>query len=73
MEDFEIIQIGNKDSSNLILILPFSFEKIQLIPNLNEIINNYFIDDIDNIFVTNQIELDKQNDGHLLKFQKTTN
>lgn len=70
MEDFEIIQIGNKDKSNLILVLPFNLEQIQLIPNISNIINNYFIDDIENVFVTNQIELDKKNNGQFIKFYK---
>jgi len=66
--NIDTIRIGNINNSTLILIINLSYSKIKLIPNIKKIINEYFIDDIEYIYVTNQEEL--ANNGNTLKFSK---
>lgn len=68
--NINMIRIGNRDNSKLILSLDLPFSKIKLIPNLNLIVKDYFLDDIKIIYVTNKEELQKGLEGHLLKFTK---
>ena len=68
MENFEIIQIGNKDESGLIILLPYEFKKIALMPNLKEIANDYFISDINKVYFTNEEEI--KNNGNVIEILK---
>lgn len=68
--DIETIRIGNEDESSLIVLFDLEFDKFQFIPNLNQIINEYFLEDINYIYLTNQIELEKGDSGRVLFFTK---
>lgn len=67
MENFEIIQIGNKDDSGLIILLPYHFDKIKLM-DLKDIANEYFVSDINKVYFTNEEEI--KNNGHVIEFLK---
>ena len=67
MENFEIIQIGNKDDSGLIILLPYHFDKIKLM-DLKDIANEYFVSDINKVYFTNEEE-EKKN-GNAIEFLK---
>ncbi len=67
MENFEIIQIGNKDDSCLIILLPYEFKKIALMPNLKEIANEYFTNEEEVKKNGNAIEFLKPNEDSDLK------
>lgn len=66
MDDFEIIQIGNNEDSGIIILLPFEFDKIKLMPNLKDIANEYFISNINKVYITNKEEV--KNNGMVLEF-----
>lgn len=67
MENFEIIQIGNKDDSGLIILLPYHFDKIKLM-DLKDIANEYFVSDINKVYFTNEEEI--KNNGNAIEFLK---
>lgn len=67
MENFEIIQIGNKDDSGLIILLPYHFDKIKLM-DLKDIANEYFVSDINKVYFTNEEEI--KNNGKAIEFLK---
>lgn len=67
MENFEIIQIGNKDDSGLIILLPYHFDKIKLM-DLKDIANEYFVSDINKVYFTNEEEI--KNKGNAIEFLK---
>ena len=67
MENFEIIQIGNKDESGLIILLPYHFDKIKLM-DLKDIANEYFVSDINKVYFTNEEEI--KNNGNAIEFLK---
>ena len=67
MENFEIIQIGNKDDSGLIILLPYHFDKIKLM-DLKDIANEYFVSDINKVYFTNEKEI--KNNGNAIEFLK---
>lgn len=67
MENFEIIQIGNKDDSGLIILLPYHFDKIKLM-DLKDIANEYFVSDINKVYFTNEEEVKKN--GNAIEFLK---
>ena len=67
MENFEIIQIGNKDESGLIILLPYHFDKIKLM-DLKDIANEYFVSDINKVYFTNEEEIKKN--GKAIEFLK---
>lgn len=67
MENFEIIQIGNKDDSGLIILLPYHFDKIKLM-DLKDIANEYFVSDINKVYFTNEEEIKKN--GKAIEFLK---
>lgn len=67
MENFEIIQIGNKDDSGLIILLPYHFDKIKLM-DLKDIANEYFVSDINKVYFTNEEEVKKK--GNAIEFLK---
>ncbi len=67
MENFEIIQIGNKDDSGLIILLPYHFDKIKLM-DLKDIANEYFVSDINKVYFTNEEEVKKN--GKAIEFLK---
>ncbi len=59
LENFEIIQIGNKEDSGLIILLPYHFDKIKLM-DLKDIANEYFVSDINKVYFTNEEEVKKK-------------
>ena len=59
LENFEIIQIGNKDDSGLIILLPYHFDKIKLM-DLKDVANEYFVSDINKVYFTNEEEVKKK-------------
>lgn len=65
--NIETIRIGNENYSSLILLFDLEFNKIKFIPNLDKIIDNYFLEDIQYIYLTNEIEL--ENNGKVLLFE----
>jgi len=67
LENFEIIQIGNKDDSGLIILLPYHFDKIKLM-DLKDIANEYFVSDINKVYFTNEEEI--KNNGKAIEFLK---
>ena len=67
LENFEIIQIGNKDDSGLIILLPYHFDKIKLM-DLKDIANEYFVSDINKVYFTNEEEVKKK--GNAIEFLK---
>ncbi len=67
MENFEIIQIGNKEDSGLIILLPYHFDKIKLM-DLKDIANEYFVSDINKVYFTNEEEI--KNNGNAIEFLK---
>lgn len=67
MENFEIIQIGNKEDSGLIILLPYHFDKIKLM-DLKDIANEYFVSDINKVYFTNEEEI--KNKGNAIEFLK---
>ncbi len=67
MENFEIIQIGNKDDSGLIILLPYHFDKIKLM-DLKDVANEYFVSDINKVYFTNEEEVKKN--GKAIEFLK---
>lgn len=67
MENFEIIQIGNKEDSGLIILLPYHFDKIKLM-DLKDIANEYFVSDINKVYFTNEEEVKKN--GKAIEFLK---
>ena len=67
MENFEIIQIGNKEDSGLIILLPYHFDKIKLM-DLKDIANEYFVSDINKVYFTNEEEVKKK--GNAIEFLK---
>ena len=67
MENFEILQIGNKDDSGLIILLPYHFDKIKLM-DLKDIANEYFVSDINKVYFTNEEEI--KNNGKAIEFLK---
>ena len=67
MENFEIIQIGNKEDSGLIILLPYHFDKIKLM-DLKNIADEYFVSDINKVYFTNEEEI--KNNGNAIEFLK---
>ncbi len=67
MENFEIIQIGNKDDSGLIILLLYHFDKIKLM-DLKDVANEYFVSDINKVYFTNEEEI--KNKGNAIEFLK---
>ena len=67
MKNFEIIQIGNKEDSGLIILLPYHFDKIKLM-DLKDIANEYFVSDINKVYFTNEEEI--KNNGNAIEFLK---
>lgn len=65
--NIETIRVGNENHSSLILLFDLEFNKIKFIPNLDKIIDNYFLEDIQYIYLTNEIEL--ENNGKVLLFE----
>lgn len=65
--NIETIRIGNENYSSLILLFDLEFNKIKFIPNLDKIIDNYFLEDIKYIYLTNEKEL--ENNGKVLLFE----
>lgn len=65
--NIETIRIGNENYSSLILLFDLEFNKIKFIPNLDKIIDNYFLEDIKYIYLTNATEL--ENNGKVLLFE----
>ena len=67
MKNFEIIQIGNKEDSGLIILLPYHFDKIKLM-DLKDVANEYFVSDINKVYFTNEEEI--KNKGNAIEFLK---
>ena len=67
MENFEIIQIGNKEDSGLIILLPYHFDKIKLM-DIKYIANEFFVSDINKVYFTNEEEI--KNNGNAIEFLK---
>lgn len=68
--NIETIRIGNENFSSLIVLFDLPYSKLSLIPNLNLIIKDYFVDDINTVYLTNKEELDKGEEGKTLMFFK---
>lgn len=69
--NIETIRIGNEEFSSLILLFDLEFNKIKFIPNLHKIIDDYFLEDIKYIYLTNQKEL--ESNGKVLLFENNKN